>query len=162
MEHGTVGANVSLVKKRCPAEGNQKMAIVIDLAPDLENQIRQAAAQEGLSPDAYILESITERLHQTQPQPSRVKRLSKIEASLLQKINYSLSQIEWMRYRELIAKRQAETLTSEEQTALIAFSDRIEEANVKRIQYLAELAQLRGTTIRTLLEELGLKRVVYA
>ena len=138
------------------------MAIVVDLAPDLENQIRQAAAKEGLSPDAYILESVTERLHQTQPPPSRVKHLSKTEANLLQKINQSLSQIDWMRYRELIAKRQAETLTLEEQSALIAFSDQIEETNVKRIQYLAELAQLRGTTIQALLEELGLKRITYA
>jgi len=138
------------------------MAIVIDLAPDLENQIRQAAAKVGLSPDAYILESVTERLYQAQPQPDLFKHLSKIEASLLQKINQSLSQIDWMRYRELIAKRQAEILTPEEQRALIAFSNQIEEINVRRIQYLAELAQLRETTIQALLEELGLKQVTYA
>ena len=138
------------------------MTIVIEIAPELESQIRQAAATAGLSPDAYIVESVTERLHQTRHRQSSPKRLSKIETSLLQKINQSLSQIEWLRYRELIAKRQAETLTPQEQAALIALSDQIEEANAKRIEYLAELARVRQTTIPALMKELGLKPVAYA
>ncbi len=138
------------------------MTIVIELAPELETQLRQAAANAGLSPDAYIVESVTERLQQKRQRPSGVKTLSKIEASLLQKINQSMAQIEWLRYRELIAKRQAATLTLEEQRELIARSDQIEDANVNRIQYVAELAQIRGTTMPALMQELGLKPAAYA
>jgi N-acetylmuramoyl-L-alanine amidase len=137
------------------------MTITIELAPELENQIKQAAAKVGLSPDAYILESVTQRLQLTKPRPSSVKRLSKREAALLQKINQSLSQIQWQRYRALISKRQAETLTPEEQAELISLSDQLEEANVKRIEYLAQLAVLRKTTVPALIQELGLKPVTH-
>lgn len=137
------------------------MAIVIELAPELETQIRQAAARSGLSPDAYILESVKERLHATPPRPLDARRLSDVEADLLQKINQSLSQIGWMRYRELLVKRQAETLAPSEQTELIALSDQIEEANVQRMTYIAELAQVRKTTLPALMKELGLQPVAY-
>ncbi len=135
------------------------MAIVIELAPELESQIRQAAAQSGLSPDTYILESVQARLHAAPAPFTRAKRLPDAEADLLQKINQSLSQISWLRYRELLAKRQAETLTPTEQVELIAFSDQIEEANVQRMTYVAALAQLRKTTMPTLMKELGLQPV---
>lgn len=85
-----------------------------------------------------MLDSVLQRLRPAQQQVSTVKRLAKREADLLQSINQSLSQIEWQRYRVLLSKRQAETLTPEEQAELIALSDRIEEAKVKRITYLAE------------------------
>ena len=133
------------------------MAIVIELAPELENQIRQAAAQSGLSPDTYILESVQARLHAAPTHFARTKRLPDAEADLLQKINQRLSQISWLSYRELLAKRQAETLTSTEQTELIAFSDQIEEANVQRMTDVAALAHLCKTTMPTLMKELGLR-----
>ena len=138
------------------------MTIVIEIAPELESQIRQAAANAGIPLTAYIVESVTERLQPTHHHPSRVQHLPKREARLIQQINQSLSQIEWLRYRELIGKRRAETLTPNEQEELIALSNQIEEANVKRIKYVAELAQVRKTTIPAVMQELGLKPVAYA
>ncbi|MFN8492312.1 MAG: hypothetical protein U0350_32225 [Caldilineaceae bacterium] len=138
------------------------MAIVIEITPELESQIRQAAANAGVPLTAYIIESVTERLQPTQHRPSRVQHLPKIEAKLIQQINQSLSQIEWLRYRELIGKRQAETLMPDEQAELIALSNQIEEANVKRIKYVAQLAQVRKTTIPVIMKELGLKPATYA
>jgi len=138
------------------------MTIILEVAPELENQIKQAAAKVGLSPDAYILESVTQRLQPTQHRPSSVKRLSKREATLLQKINQSLSQMEWRRYQELIGKRQTEILTPEEQGELIGLSDYLEEANVKRIEAIAQLAALRKTTVPSLMMALGLKPATYA
>lgn len=138
------------------------MTITIEVAPELESQIKQATAKVGLTPDAYILESVTQRLQSTKHRPSGVKRLVKREATLLQKINQSLSQIQWQRYRDLISKRQAESLTSEEQAELIALSDQLEEANAERITYVAQLATLRKTTVPALMKELGLKPAAYA
>lgn len=135
---------------------------MLEVAPELENQIKQAAAKAGLSPDAYILESVRQRLQPTKHLPSSITRLSLREATLLQKINESLSQMDWQRYRELIGKRQDETLTPDEQVELIARSDYLEEANVKRIEYLAQLATLRKTTVPALMNELGLKPTTYA
>jgi hypothetical protein len=67
-----------------------------------------------------------------------------------------MSAITWARYHDLIARRQAATLTSEEQQELITLTDVIEMANVARIAAAAELAHLRNTTLDALLRELGL------
>lgn len=109
-----------------------------------------------------MLDSVLQRLRPAQQQVSSVKRLDKRESDLLQAINQSLSQIEWQRYRVLLGKRQSETLTLEEQSELIALSDRIEEANAQRIAFVAELADLRQTTLPALMDELGLKPAVYS
>ena len=103
----------------------------------------------------YVVESVTERAYiPPQHRQSSIRRLPQIETNLIQKINQSLSQIEW--------QRQAEALTPDEQVELIALSDQIEEANVKRIEYVAELAKIRQTTIPAMMKELGLKPMAHA
>jgi hypothetical protein len=138
------------------------MTVTIDIPPELARKIMQAAAKAGLSPDAYIVESVTQRLQPIRHRQSKTPRLSREESDLLQKINQSLSQIEWTRYRELINKRQAEMLTKEEQLELIATSNQIEEANAKRLAYVAALARIRHMTLPALIKELGLKPLSYA
>ncbi|MEZ4658467.1 MAG: hypothetical protein R2911_12915 [Caldilineaceae bacterium] len=137
------------------------MTIVLEVAPELESQIHEAAKDAGISTDAFILESIQKRLAQGKQPAVRHTQLPKLEVDLIQKINQSMSQIQWGRYKELLAKRQSESLTSDEQRELIAFSDQIEAANVKRIEFVAELAQLRQTTIPVIMRELGLKPTAY-
>ena len=83
------------------------------------------------------------------------------ESALLQKISQSLSHIKWERYRELVGERQVEALAIEEQGELIALSNQIEEANADRIEYVAELAEVRKTTLTALMKELGLKPVAH-
>jgi hypothetical protein len=78
------------------------------------------------------------------------------------KINHSLDAIDWTRYQTLIERRQAENLTGDEHKELIAISDRIEEANTKRLMYLAELAKVRKTTLPLLMKELDLKPASHA
>jgi hypothetical protein len=56
----------------------------------------------------------------------------------------------------LVAKRQAETLTLDQQQELIALSDAIETANVQRIEYVVESARLRNTTVAAVMQALGL------
>ena len=135
----------------------ETMTITIDIDPELERQIKQAAAQAGLSLNDFIVQSVTQRLPRKKTQPHRAPQLSPRESELLQRINRSLSQIEWERYHALIAQRQAETLTPDEQFELIAISDRIEEANAERIAYMAELARLRNTTLPAMMKELDLQ-----
>ncbi len=67
----------------------------------------------------------------------------------------------WEHYHALIAKRRAETLTAEEQATLIEISDQIEQANTRRIQYLLELASLRGTSLEAVMQELGIEAPTY-
>ena len=136
------------------------MTITIKIPPELEWQVRQEAARVGLAPDAYIVEAVQARL--MQQSQHRVPRLSPEEARLLAKINLGLSPTEWERYHELVAQRQAETLMPDEQTELIALTDRLEEANVQRIECLAELAHMRNISLEALIRDLGLAPTSHA
>jgi hypothetical protein len=135
------------------------VTLTIEVTPELENQLRQAAARAGVAPDEYVLKVLQQDLRQASGQSMNLRRLSSNEATLLQKINQSLSQIEWQRYRELLTKRDRELLTAQEQREIIALSDQIEEANVRRVQSLVELAEIRQTPVSTLIHELGIRPV---
>jgi hypothetical protein len=78
------------------------------------------------------------------------------ESDLLKEINLGVSADTWAEYHLLIAKRQAETLTEEEQQQLIGISDRLEVANVRRMKALIELANLRGQSLSRVMQELGI------
>lgn len=88
--------------------------------------------------------------------------LSKEEARLLEKINQGLPLDLQQRYDELTANRQAETISTAEHQELLKLIDRIERADVERVQALTELAQRRGISVAELMTELGIRRSVYA
>ena len=132
--------------------------ITLELTPELEQQLRDEAAIQGLAPTHYIVNALKERLR---PVPRDVSRLSKAEANLLQNINLGLPPEMWEHYHALLAKRRAETLTPQEQATLIEISDQIEQANACRIQYLIELASLRGTSLEVVMQNLGIEAPAY-
>jgi antitoxin component of RelBE/YafQ-DinJ toxin-antitoxin module len=134
------------------------MTIHLNVNSELERQLKKVANQLGLTPDTYIMRLLQKDL-QTHAVPAR---LSPEESKLLKKINSSLSAIEWERYRSLLAKRDAESLTGPEQAELIVLSDQIEEANTRRMKAVAELAHLRKTTVPALVETLGLSSSAHA
>ncbi len=137
------------------------MTLTIEMTPELEQQLRQAAKKAGLAPDTYVLQLLHQTLRPETSQMSTGTRLSKEEADLLQVINQSLPDIDYEQYHALIVKRQAETLTLDEQEELTTFSDRLEIANVARMQAVADLANLRQITLDSLMVELDLKPLVY-
>jgi hypothetical protein len=135
------------------------MTLTINIAPDLQSQLYREATLAGLDPGAYVARLIEERLHK---EKRRAPRLSSHETALLREINRGLSPDDWQRYRELFAKRRAETLSPADQEALIALSDEIEAINVRRVECLVELAHLRNTPLETLMDQLGIKAPAYA
>ena len=136
------------------------MTIEIKMPPELECQLQQAADQAGVTPDVYVVHLLQQDLKQANSYDG-VQRLPREQAELLQRINRSLSSVEWQRYHELQEKRRAEILTAEEQTELITFADQIEEINVHRMQDLVALAQIRHKTVNDLILELGLKPIAH-
>ncbi len=38
------------------------MTFTLDMAPEVETQVREAAAREGLEPEQYVLEAVEENL----------------------------------------------------------------------------------------------------
>jgi len=132
--------------------------IALELTPELEQQIQDEAAKQGLDLKHYILNTLSQNLSSVQLRP---KPLTEFE--LLQKIciGLSLSPQTWDTYHALINKRRAKLLNIEEEAKLIEISDRIEQANIQRLSTLIELAKLRNTTLRKLMLDLGIKPPEY-
>jgi hypothetical protein len=87
----------------------------------------------------------------------KVPSLSKEQSILLQQINQSIPSKLQERYDVLITKRRADNLTDEEYQELLELSDRVEAIDVKRLEYLSELAKLRQTSLTALIQELQLQ-----
>ena len=128
------------------------MPLTINLPTTIENQFRQEASQKGVSLENYLL-----RLLQQAARLSQKHTPEFSENELLKKIDLGISEAEWANYRRLISLRRAECLTEQEHEALILLGDKIELANAKRLQYLLELAQLRGVSLEKIMSDLGIK-----
>lgn len=134
------------------------MSMTLNIAPELETQVRHAAAKAGVAPEAYIAHILEQHLHRT---GSQAINLSETEAELLEQINLGLSQATWRLYHELIKKRRAETLTPGEQKQLIEITDELEIANARRLSALVKLAQYRQLPLDVLMDDLGIRAPTY-
>lgn len=134
------------------------MAIILDIAPELEAVVQSAAAKQGMTPDKYITGILKEYLQNTKAVPVH---LSPLEAGLLEQINLGITEETWRRYHMLIEKRRAEQLAPGEQEILIQISNEIEKANARRIEALIQLAKLRHVSLDVLMNQLGIKRPSY-
>ena len=83
------------------------------------------------------------------------------ETELLIKINEGVPYKLQQRYNTLILKRNNNTLTDKEYEELVALTDRIENIDAQRINYLSKLAKIRNTTLSKIMTELGIKESEY-
>jgi hypothetical protein len=120
---------------------------------DLLKAVEQLSSPEL---EQFVHQVISLQAHRKAP------GLPKDEAELLLKINQGLPFDLQDRYNELIAKRQAELLTSDEHTELLHLTEEVERQEAQPVRDLAELAHLRQLSLTQLLEELGLQPPEYA
>jgi len=83
--------------------------------------------------------------------------LSDDESSLFAIINQAFPESERQRLTDLIERRSGETLTPSEHSELLELQQRLEALHAARVKALAELAQLRGITLTTVMEQLGIQ-----
>lgn len=84
------------------------------------------------------------------------------ETALLLKMNVArLEPGQQARFDELVAKRQAETISPMELQELIQITDAVEQRDAERLEALSDLAGLRTTTVRALMDALGIKAPTY-
>lgn len=143
----------------------------LELPDEVYEDLRTAAERQGL-PIPQLLAQWVQRLAEESgsaasdkegvPPPPASGPPEEAEAALLQQIEGSMVGIAWEPYRALIEKRRAGTLTAAEQQTLISISDQIEAANARRIEWLAQLARLRGTSLRQVMQDLGIQPRPYA
>jgi hypothetical protein len=102
---------------------------------------------------AYEFENLiakAKRMRRDLPE-SREKR----EVELIKKVNETmLSDDEQKRFDELVGKRRDEIISGEELDELIALTEKSESLNVKRLEYLAEIAQIKDTSLREVMKAL--------
>ncbi len=122
------------------------MNITLDVSPELEGQLQQAARTQGIDVTAYLLESARLRL--------RPDVLPETEASLLQMINAPLAPEARFKRDALLAEQAQRQLTGEEQDNLTDLIDAVEMANAQRWQALAALARLRGLSLAEITRDL--------
>ncbi len=127
------------------------MPIIVEMPPEMEAQVREAAEAEGVDAATFLREAA--EAHLRQHDPARLLT----DSELLARINRGFPEAFWNRYRKLVARRRAETLTRKEQQELIGMSDQLEAMRVERLQYLMKLAQRRQTAVDALMTELDLR-----
>lgn len=88
--------------------------------------------------------------------------LSKEETDLLLRINQGIPLVIQTRFDQLVAKRRAESLTPDEHQELLHLVNQIEKSDAERIRELTKLAQLRGVTLTTLMDQLGIQPPPYS
>jgi len=135
------------------------MTITLEIAPELEEELRRSAESAGLPPGGYILKVLQERLDGEGRLPPH---LSDTETKLLQQISQGLPTETWARYQALKEKRDARTLTPDEHAELLALTDAVELWNARRLELVLALAQLRKVSLKTMVDELGLTPPPYA
>ncbi len=93
---------------------------------------------------------------------TRAPRLSHTESDLLTKINRGVPAELQSRYGALVAKRRAGGISQAEYDELLRLTEEVEDLDVQRVEYLAELARLRKMTVPALMKDLGIKTPAYA
>jgi len=111
--------------------------------------------------DSPELEQLVSQVIVLQAQ-RRAPSLPQKEAELLRKINQGLPADIQARYDHLIAKRRSESLSDDEYRELLQLTELAENHDVRRIEYLAELADLRRQPLIALMDELGIHPPDYA
>src|SRR5688572_8873761 len=112
------------------------MTITINLSPQLERALQETSAARGVSVEQIVVGALSESLQQAKVQSRLPARLSAKEGELLTAINVGLPEATWARYHELIRRRRAATLTSDEHAELIQLTARVEAMNVARLEKL--------------------------
>ena len=87
---------------------------------------------------------------------SEIPQLPMRESELLLKINQGVPAQLQQRFDQLVEIRRDNTLTPGEYQELLALTEQIEQFDVERLQWLIELAQLRGLTLDELMQQLGI------
>jgi hypothetical protein len=87
----------------------------------------------------------------------QVQSISLSESELILKINHCIPDDLQQQFNDLIAKRDSLTLSDAEQAELIQLTDQIEDLDVKRIEYLAQLAQLRKRSLTEVMQDLNIQ-----
>jgi hypothetical protein len=139
------------------------MTVMLELVPSVEARLRDRAAAAGVDPATFAARVLSDQLlprsdadRTVQPVDGEAFR----EGDLLRRLDLGFSEAMWVRYRSLVNKRRDEQISPTEMDELLAMTTHLEEANVRRIEAVGEIAKLRGKPFMETFHDLGLGPVV--
>ena len=129
------------------------MPLLIDLPPEIEARVHEAAEAEGIDAATYVRKAMAA----SHPFPAAPASMT--EKELVEEISRGFSEAFWERFRYLVRRREAGTMTVAEQQEAISLSDRTEARAVERLQCLIELSKRCGKSVQELMTEMGIRPV---
>jgi hypothetical protein len=125
----------------------------INIQADVSVEMLVKAAEQLSETELRHFTSQILALHAKRTAPS----VTQAEAELLVHINGRLPKDVQRRYDELIAKRDAETLSDAEHEELLRLTKQVEAFDVARVEALSQLAAHHGVTLSVLMRQLGIE-----
>ncbi|MEW6125569.1 MAG: STAS/SEC14 domain-containing protein [Acidobacteriota bacterium] len=121
-------------------------------ADELLQAVEQLSTQEL---DKFAGEVLKVQARRKAPRPS------KRESALLLKIKEAFPKDKQRRYNKLYSKLQEETITEKEYQELLPLVKEQEQLNVRRLEALIKLAQIRQVSVDELMDSLGIRPPAY-
>src|SRR5947208_1754456 len=111
--------------------------LTVVLQPEIEARFRDDAAKAGLAPEQLAAQRLQ-------------------EADLLWRIKTATPSQETRELHSLLRRRRAGTLSASQERRLRTMLDERENKSAQRLKDLADLARLRSTPVRQLMDQLGI------
>ena len=132
------------------------MSLTIQLPVTTEHYLRERATREGMPLEHYISQLLTATSLLT---VIKKKKKPLTEGELLKHCELDVQADDLQEYHRLRGLFESNNMTDTERNALIQLNDLIEIAHAKRMNYVLQLAQLRGVSLEKTIADLGIKHL---
>jgi hypothetical protein len=129
------------------------MLVSITLPGDLEQFLQTCAQRMGVPIEMLLTRTIVERWDSVRRAPGLPSR----EAELLLRLQTLFPPEQTQEYRTLCERSDAGTLTEPERERLLDLIEQRDQQNAERLAIVAELAVLRGVSLRETMAQLGIR-----
>lgn len=129
------------------------MALTITLPNELEQFLQNQAQRAGIPVETLLTRTIIERWERVRRAPGMPTR----ESELLLRLQTLFPPEQTREYHALCAKSDAGTLIETERQQFLTLLEQRDHQNAERLELVAELAQLRGVSLREMMAQLGIR-----
>lgn len=129
------------------------MSVSITLPDDLEQFSQRQARLMGVPVETLLACTIVERWQDV----NRISRLPNRETEFLARLQTLFPFEQTREYQDLCRRSDTKSLTESERERLLVLVEPRDEQNADRLTIAAELANLRGLSLREVMVELGIR-----
>jgi hypothetical protein len=129
------------------------MSVTITLPNELEQFLENHAQSIGVPVETLLARTIVEHWEGIR----RASGFPRRESELLLRLQTLFSPEQTRQYHALCEKRDSDTLTDAEREQFLALLEQRDHQNAERLEIVAELAQLRGVSLREMMASLAIQ-----